>query len=173
MADMKIVRLGDEYPNIREYLDAKDSDGKLTNVSDDVHALFANATEVKDDNGNVVALNGDGVNAVIADASLKDEKNNTKYVQAFVALEATTLEGAVMLMSGKADVQEPEGDAKRAPGSVCSYFNSAYLQVFRNNAVSAMRTQVEGPEKKLDKAAELIAKALKIPLEDARKRVRG
>jgi hypothetical protein len=168
----KVERTGAEFPDLRAWLDERDADGKRANVSDDVHALFQDAVEIKNDDGNVVGLRGNGVELVLADASLKDDAKKIKYVQAFPALQATTLEGAVLLMDGRADLQTAE-NGKRTPGSVCSYFNSAYLQTFRNNAISGMRTALEGPDKALNKAAELIAKVRKISIAEALRIVRG
>lgn len=173
--DYKDERKG-EAIDIRAWLDEKTTkDGKevLKNVSPEVHELFANATEEKDTDGRVVRLVGNGVAAYVTDASLKDEKNKVRYLSEFVALEATTLEGAVILMDGRGDVQPAEEGKTRAPGSVCSYFSTAYLQTFRNNATSALRTLIEGPEKKLDKAVDLLMAALNISHDEAYERVYG
>lgn len=172
MAEKTITRVGD-LVDIRSYLDEKDSDGNLKNVSADIHALFANATEEKDENGRVTRLVGNGVAAYVADAALNDDKKNVKYVQEYVGLEALTIVGASTLVDGRVDVQEIEEGKKRAPGSVCSYFSQAFGQTFRNSATATLRTAIEGPEKSLDKAVELIAKARKISYAEARKLVYG
>jgi hypothetical protein len=168
-----VKRMGPEFPDLHAWLNERNAEGKLVNVSDDVHALFANATETKDEKGNVVGLKGNGVDVILADASLKDDTNRIKYVQAFPALQATTLEGAVLLLDGRADIQQPEKEGKRAPGSVCSYFNSAYLQTYRNSTIAGIKAELEGPDKALNKAAELIAKVRKISLAEALRIVRG
>jgi hypothetical protein len=161
----------------REKPDEKTGE-KFENISNALSEALANGTEVKDDNGRLIAIETPDIVAEVRQVNLtqkiEGQKEGTQYAMEYVGFRAKTVLGAMVLAGGKDDQTfEGEGDERREVPSVVKYFNDGF-KVLSNNAARARLTAIlEGPDKALERAAEQLAKAKGWSIEKARERVKA
>jgi hypothetical protein len=165
---------------IEEKREKPSEDGELyANVSNVLHDALANATEVKDKDGRVTALETPDIVAQISLSRIKQKTEgsteDSTYEMEYVEFLAKTATGRLILVPGNNDdlTYEGEGDDRTEVPSVTRYFNQGFKVLAANAARARLVGILEGPDKAMLKAAENLAKAKGWTVEKAMQKVKA